>query len=144
MASTESRTHVETVIRQLANNRQELAAHSLGMRRAASPADQLKRSFHEHKAVFIGSAVALGLLLSLLPERSKRTLDPAHEKTMKRHSDDSPEISQSDSKPMMAVVGVSLTKLLWDISKPFVKSWLSEKLLHTRKPLDPDGKTRSV
>lgn len=132
MAESSSET-MTALIEEISVNRHELQAHRLGLRRASSPADRLKRSFHEHKAVFFGSAVILGLLLSLLPRGREDKVSEAIQQPYpgSRHRDlgNSPK-----THPVAAAVGVTFVKLALDAAKPILFKWLKERALNHPHP----------
>lgn len=119
---------------ELEANRKQLAAHRMGIRRATSPGDQLKRSFREHKGLFFGSAAAIGLLLALLPAGQKKSKDlprrrRENDRTRTVKDIENDEEAKASSHPLIAAAGVTVMKMIWDTARPAILKWLKEKAL---------------
>lgn len=112
-----SRPTTAELIAEIASNREVLIAHRAGLHRAANVGDRMQNSFHQHAGLFLGSAAALGLLLSLMPSRRRSGHDDhAHRQETARPG----PARRNESRSLVAVIFGLLGKAALDMGKPFV------------------------
>ncbi len=106
----------QSLIAELATARSQLAAHTLGVRRGASISERLKRGVRDHLAVWFGSAMVVGLLLSRLVRTGPKVAVKGARKAQVE-------------KAGKAAFGLTLLKFGLDFAKPAMLSWLKDRVL---------------
>lgn len=106
----------QSLIAELAMARSQLAAHSLGVRRAASISERLKHGVRDHLAVWFGSAMVVGLLLSRVVRPRRKVVVKGARKAQVE-------------KAGAAAFALTLLKFGLDFAKPAMLSWFKDRLL---------------
>lgn len=121
----------ESLKTELATAREQLSAHSLGLRRSLSVKERFKRSFRQHPSAWFGGAAVLGLALSRIPAREGRPKKEMKAAARAAAAAAAKESAGSAASPAggagKAAFAATALKLAIDLAKPSLVRWLKER-----------------
>jgi len=109
----------ESLIAELADARDRLAGHGVGLRRSVSLTENLKRGVRHHPAAWFGGAALVGLLLSRIPPGRTQV-------KVKRPALGRKEVNVTQAGK--AAFAATIFKFGLDLAKPGITRWLRERV----------------
>jgi hypothetical protein len=104
------------LIAQLAQARYGVSANVRGLKRDLNVVRRIETAFQRHRIIWLAGAAMLGLLLARLPGRKKVVVVPKLRK------------SRAEEKAVKAGLLVTVLKLAFDVSRPFLQKWVTRKV----------------
>ena len=109
----------QELIRELADVRNRITANRAGLDDTLRVGDKIRENLSRFRGVWLGGAMLLGLVIAKLPARTKKVPVPISP---------SSKAEKSVKKVGLAGLGLTVLKMIFDLGRPFLLRWLTQRV----------------